>query len=190
MSSKNFEYPKSALRLLGAVTLAGVMALSGCGSSGENPMTVKPGPNVPKHLDGEGQSTEQTADMADGAVTYDEYVGAWKRYVVCMKGLGVEVRKTGETDQIIDYESVVTSVGDEATESCYKSEFILVDMAWQQHRQAITDVPLIMACLQERNIEPRQFDSTATIDEQLDGLQEQILAEKGALDECLGHEEE
>lgn len=75
-------------------------------------------------------SAQQTAEIADGVVTRDEYVAAFNRFVGCMGGAGYEIGGV-DIDGIFTYSIPSAAVTSGADELCYVTQFGAVDMAWQ-----------------------------------------------------------
>jgi len=84
-------------------------------------------------------SAEQSAALADGVVTREEYVAGFDRYAACLLEAGyvIDANRTSEV--------IMAAVGDDAVSSgvdrqCYVAEFRAIDMQWQaEHPQMSLD---------------------------------------------------
>lgn len=76
-------------------------------------------------------SAAQQAELADGAVTLEEYRAAFARYRSCLQDAGHDVSSLtdmGDHYRWVLMDEVVSSGADEA---CYRAEFAEVDTRWQ-----------------------------------------------------------
>ncbi len=76
-------------------------------------------------------SAEQTAEMADGTVTFVEYHEAFRRFANCMSEGGSRVAFVDKREDRIDYSVPSAAVDSGLDEICYEREFGAVDMSWQ-----------------------------------------------------------
>jgi len=76
-------------------------------------------------------SAAQTADLADGAVSRDEYLAAFDRFSTCMTAAGEPLLGIDVTDTPVLYRVSNRSVELGIDTRCYWSQFRLVDAAWQ-----------------------------------------------------------
>jgi hypothetical protein len=76
-------------------------------------------------------SAEQSAAMADGAVTDAEYRAGFERYARCMTDGGYPVDVIDTTQTVIYYVNSDASVESGVEGRCYAAEFGLLDPAWQ-----------------------------------------------------------
>jgi hypothetical protein len=77
-------------------------------------------------------SHEQSAAVADGKVTEDEYRAGFDRYRECMSASGFAVDVVDADETAIRYVSSDASVQSGVEGRCYAAEFALVDVAWQE----------------------------------------------------------
>lgn len=75
-------------------------------------------------------SAEQTAALADGVVSREEYVAGFDRYAACMAAAGFTVGGNRESE-IIAYSLSSEAVSSGADDQCYGFEFGQLDMEWQ-----------------------------------------------------------
>ena len=74
---------------------------------------------------------QQKADLADGTVTRDEYVGAFNRFAGCLAGEGFFTTAADFDATVLDYSIPAEAVSAGADELCYITQFGEVDAAWQ-----------------------------------------------------------
>lgn len=81
-------------------------------------------------------SAEQSAALADGVVSREEYEAGFDAYVACMADLGFEVSLVGMRDaEIIGYVIPGDAGMSGPANRCYEEHFSLVDMEWQVAHQ-------------------------------------------------------
>ncbi len=80
-------------------------------------------------------SAQQSAAIADGSVTEEEYRAGFDRYVRCVADGGHSVDVHDATGTVIWYGNSGASVQSGVEGRCYASEFALVDTAWQSENR-------------------------------------------------------
>jgi hypothetical protein len=93
---------------------------------------------VNQPADGEPSAVQQDA-LADGAVTREEYIAGFERYVACMEDLGFVVSHGPLELEVLSYSIPGTAGNSGAANRCYESEFQLVDQEWQIAHQQVSD---------------------------------------------------
>ncbi|MCS5718797.1 hypothetical protein N1027_11695 [Herbiconiux sp. CPCC 205763] len=76
-------------------------------------------------------SAEQSAALADGAVTEAEYREGFARYQQCMADAGYPVDVADAPGPLISYTTSGAAHDSGAEEACYAADFRLIDMAFQ-----------------------------------------------------------
>jgi len=76
-------------------------------------------------------SAAQTADLADGQVSRDEYLAAFDRFSACMSAAGEPLLGIDTSGTIVSYRVSETSVDSGIDTRCYEPEFRQVDTNWQ-----------------------------------------------------------
>lgn len=72
-------------------------------------------------------SAQQSAALADGVVTDDEYRAGWDRYAACLLDAGFDIGRSPGNSPGVPVEAADSGVD----MTCYVSEFEQLDMAWQ-----------------------------------------------------------
>jgi hypothetical protein len=85
---------------------------------------------VDQPADAEPSAAQQEA-LADGAVTREEYIAGFERYVACMADLGFPVSHSGIDLEVLSYAIPGEAGHSGAANRCYEAEFQVVDMEWQ-----------------------------------------------------------
>ena len=75
-------------------------------------------------------SAEQTAALADGVVTREEYLAGFDRFAACMSTAGFDVGGNRDTE-IIQYSLSDDAVRSGVEHQCYGAEFLELDRSWQ-----------------------------------------------------------
>ena len=80
-------------------------------------------------------SPEQTAELADGVVTEQEYRAAFDRFAACMAVGGYPLQFINDSAAVIQYSISDAGVTSGVEAECYLVEFQDVDMTWQISQQ-------------------------------------------------------
>ncbi len=121
-------------------------------------------------------SAAQTAEMADGVVTADEYSAAFDRFSACMTGAGYPLVSVDKSAAVYNY-----SIGDDAVSAgadtqCYDGEFKQVDIAWQiAHEDESGTAVLLRDCLAAHGVTPAKH---------MADIQAQLIASGLTLEGC------
>lgn len=108
---------------------------------------------IMEQSDPEEYSDAQRAELADGAVTYDEYQAAFQRMNACIEADGYELLMEPEVNQMI--QARIPDAAFPSYQRCYGPEFSLVDAEWQLYRENFgADAQAMAKCLIERGKEP------------------------------------
>lgn len=108
---------------------------------------AEPAPPIP--------SAAQTAALADGVVTREEYVTAYQRFSACMSEAGFPLAFVDLDQTVIEYSTTQESETDGASPRCYGREFEQVDGAWQVANEDTSYTAHVMGeCLLARGIAP------------------------------------
>lgn len=111
-------------------------------------------------------SQEVRDALADGVVTYDEYMAGFLRFSACVEASGYSLVVGEESNQVIDYSVPAEAVSSGVEAECYDTEFGPIDSSWQISREDGSETAeLFRRCLRERGVEPA--DTLAEMDQQL-----------------------
>jgi hypothetical protein len=121
---------QSSMAMAIAVGAAGmlILALAGCSSESSQMQSTVQGPAGPSVK----MSKAQTADLADGKVTFDEYKAAMRRYVACDAKAGYTVQ-VGPLDDNDQYQMAIPNAARQSgvDDKCDQQEYFLVSSKWQ-----------------------------------------------------------
>ena len=133
---------------LRALALVALLPIVGCSATSDESTGV---PNVP-----EMASSEVTAALSDGTVTYDEYESAYRNFVACMNDGGFEViEHDPDANGVINYSVSNDAVAAGVDEACYNEHYGPGDQAFQiAHEDTSSSAEFLRTCLREHGIEP------------------------------------
>lgn len=98
-------------------------------------------------------SAAQTAALADGVVSREEYVTAYQRFSACMSEAGFPLAFVDLDKTVIEYSTTQESETDGASPRCYGREFGQIDSTWQiANEDTSYTAQLLGECLLERGI--------------------------------------
>lgn len=121
-------------------------------------------------------SAAQTAELADGQVTREEYEAAFDRFASCMADAGHPLLRVDRSRTLIDYSLTDDAVYSKAEPQCYVGEFRDVDIAWQlAHQDTSESAKRLRECLTAAGIAPAPTSEENT----------QKLKDAGIYDLCV-----
>jgi len=145
-----------------ALTVLVLAALASCGGPAADEIEPLPTSVV--------LSPAQTAALADGKVTFDEYDVGFRAFFGCVDDAGITISEDGIYGQVYKYSYLSGSEREPEYGRCYSYHFEYLDREWQMANVDISETTdWLKDCLREQGIEPlttsadvhRQFEENS-----------------------------
>jgi hypothetical protein len=102
-------------------------------------------------------SAVQTAELADGQASRDEYLSAFGRFSTCMSEAGEPLLGVDTSGTLVSYRVSNESVDTGTDARCYEPEFRLVDAMWQEaHEDTSESAVLLRDCVEAAGMAPAE----------------------------------
>lgn len=130
-----------------SIAALAVIALSACGVGTGSEGIPSPSSAI---------SSQQSAALADGEVTWDEYETGFDAYRSCLAKAGYELVDPTRSGDVMDFRVPGGAVDSGADDHCYQYFWGQVDRAWQiAHEDTSETAKWIAACLQSKGVSPQ-----------------------------------